>query len=157
MSRGSANAPERIDVGSVLDTIEQRHGTLTPAAVVQEASKISHPLHSHFEWDDRKAAHQHRLNQARALIRSVRVVIKSETTRLTHASYIHDPSLPPGKAGYAKVLRIKTEQDLAMEALESEIDRAAGALNRAYSIAVGLGDNDEAERIHKALGSIGRQ
>lgn len=48
---------------------EDPHGLLRPEAVVQRASDPSNPLHASFCWDDSVAAHRHRLEQARALIR----------------------------------------------------------------------------------------
>lgn len=53
-----------------LERIRRQHGgTLRPVDVVSAAKSKSSPLHSYFEWDDGKAAHQHRLEQARLLIR----------------------------------------------------------------------------------------
>lgn len=46
-------------------------GELTPNHVVADASNSNSPLHSFFEWDDTEAAHQHRLHQARNLIRTI--------------------------------------------------------------------------------------
>jgi hypothetical protein len=45
-------------------------GQLTAHAVV-EAAAGDLALHHHFEWDDIKAAHEHRLNTARRLIRAI--------------------------------------------------------------------------------------
>ena len=42
--------------------------------VVEDARDPKSVLHSHFEWDDRKAAELHRTDQARALIRSIRII-----------------------------------------------------------------------------------
>ncbi|MGH6691992.1 MAG: hypothetical protein ACREF4_15085, partial [Gammaproteobacteria bacterium] len=47
-----------------------------PRLVVDLALKADHPLHTSFDWDDRTAGDQWRLEQARALIRSVRVVYR---------------------------------------------------------------------------------
>lgn len=44
-----------------------------PADVVKAASAKDHPLHSRFEWDDSKAAHKWRIEQAREMIASVMV------------------------------------------------------------------------------------
>jgi hypothetical protein len=63
---------------SVLDhlqSIYERHNALTPAIVLDEASRPDHPLHNRFTWDDGEAASKWRLHQAQALIRSVSVVI----------------------------------------------------------------------------------
>lgn len=53
-------------------------GKLTPDKVVDVAAEASHPLHDCFEWDDSKAGYQYRLWQARALIRSVKIVIENK-------------------------------------------------------------------------------
>lgn len=57
---------------------EDRGGRLTPDDVVISARPRRSPLHDAFEWDDSVAAKAHRLNQARYLLRSVEVVIRSD-------------------------------------------------------------------------------
>jgi hypothetical protein len=52
----------------------ENKGHLTPQNVVAEARDIKSPLHKHFEWDDIKAADAFRLDQAREIIRVVRVI-----------------------------------------------------------------------------------
>lgn len=47
---------------------------LMPSAVVKAARDPRSPLHPRFTWDDSKAAHEHRLWQARELIASVEIV-----------------------------------------------------------------------------------
>lgn len=64
-------------VRDLLEAIYQDRGALTPALVVEEATPVGAPLHPFFEWDDTKAAHEHRLSQARHLIRSVRVQVEA--------------------------------------------------------------------------------
>lgn len=62
-------------IGAALAQIaEQQKGRLTPPAVVEAARNNRHPLHRHFEWDDKLAAESFRLEQARTLIRSVALV-----------------------------------------------------------------------------------
>lgn len=59
-------------VGQELENIEREGGgRITPAAVVERAKSSNSVLHSFFEWDDSKAADQHRLWQARSLIGAV--------------------------------------------------------------------------------------
>jgi hypothetical protein len=72
-SRGKrANAQE---IGEALDAIRLGNGgELHAADVVEEARDPKSLLHAHFEWDDRRAAEAHRLDQARTLIRSIRIV-----------------------------------------------------------------------------------
>lgn len=47
----------------------------TPEALVDAAKKKSSPIHSLFEWNDRKAAHEQRLILARVMINSLQVEI----------------------------------------------------------------------------------
>lgn len=68
---GAAKAdPQK--VGEALAKItEQAGGELTPSAVVESAKNKRSPLHQFFQWDDAIAAEAYRLDQARALIRSI--------------------------------------------------------------------------------------
>lgn len=47
--------------------------------MVDDAKNTGSPLHQFFEWDDSKAAHEHRMQQAGKLIRGV-VVKKIDST-----------------------------------------------------------------------------
>lgn len=56
-------------------------GDVEPDEIVEHAKSKQNPLHECFEWSDKKAAHEHRLERARLLMRSLVVVrddIKSE-------------------------------------------------------------------------------
>lgn len=63
-------------VGEALNEVAQENGgVLVPQDVVAKARTEQSPLHRYFEWDDRKAARAHRLEQAKELIVSVSIVI----------------------------------------------------------------------------------
>lgn len=64
---------------------DENDGVLTPEAVVEDSTPEDAPLHNHFEWDDKKAAHKHRIEQARQIIRSFRVEMPEPAARLYHA------------------------------------------------------------------------
>lgn len=69
---GAKADPQKI--GEELAAISAANGgRLTPKSVVEKAANPRHPLHRFFEWDDAKAANAHRLEQARELIRIIRV------------------------------------------------------------------------------------
>ena len=80
-------APERVRadpqlIGEALDAIRvERGGQLHPQDVVAGARDPKSLLHRCFEWDDRKAAEAHRMDQARALIRSIRVIDEEDDDR----------------------------------------------------------------------------
>ncbi len=47
----------------------------TPEALVDAAKSPKSPVHKLFEWNDRQAAHEHRLVQARVMVNSLQVEI----------------------------------------------------------------------------------
>ena len=63
--------PQRI--GEALTSLAGDIGSLTPHAVVDVARPPKSLLHKHFEWDNQAAADAYRLDQARSLIRAIRV------------------------------------------------------------------------------------
>lgn len=72
-------------IGESLEQIAEKTGALTPGAVVDAARSPRSVLHRHFEWDDQKAAEQHRLMQARDLIASIHVEHEATDNGLARA------------------------------------------------------------------------
>lgn len=61
-------------IGEALATLSTKAGgPLTPQAVVAFAADPKSPLHRHFEWDDKIAADKFRQDQAREMIRLIRI------------------------------------------------------------------------------------
>lgn len=75
-------------VNKELDHIEMKFGVITPEKVLESASPYDSPIHDDFEWDDARAGHRHRLNQARALIIGARIVLRRQRTKLTNGVQI---------------------------------------------------------------------
>ena len=70
---------------SVIRRLAEKHGSITAEIVLNEAKKKNSPLHSHFQWDDTKAARKYRLIQAAELIRRIKVeyvVSENNTVRV---------------------------------------------------------------------------
>jgi len=61
-----------------LRKIQNLHGTITPELVVRYAKIKKSPLNPIFEWDDTKAAHNYRLQQARILLNNIQVTVISD-------------------------------------------------------------------------------
>jgi len=76
------NGPARLKpedarvIGPVLQELADA-GPVTARDVVETAHSANSPLHSYFEWDDKKAADPHRIGTARDIIRTVRVRVTS--------------------------------------------------------------------------------
>lgn len=119
--------------------IQQLHddGRLTPRAVVDVAWDISSSLHSLFVWDDTAAAELYRLDQARTVIRSVRVVVRSHSEIIRVARYVRDPSIGR-KQGYAELSSV-VDDTQQRQVLIQETNRALGNLRRASDIARAMG------------------
>jgi len=112
-----------------LTAIYEAHGDLTPSIVVAEARNPSHPLHDRFEWDDAAAGEKYREQQARELIRSVRVVesdgLPSESVRAFH-------SLPrDGGRSYVPIDEIKADP-ISTQIVLREAEREWRQLFRRY-------------------------
>ena len=90
-------------------------GGLTPPAVLDAARPEASALHPVFEWEDAIAAEQHRLHQARHLIRSVQII--SPVTKDPRDVYAHCPSLTGEKPAYHPVQTIVNRPDLYLSAL----------------------------------------
>jgi hypothetical protein len=69
--RPSLGPADREVVSSKIAEIVGRDGKVTPESFLSEAEPADSPLHRYFEWDDAAAAREHRLHQARQIVRSV--------------------------------------------------------------------------------------
>lgn len=115
--------------GEALNTISQeRGGRLEPEDVVNSARSPNHPLHRHFEWDDGKAAEQYRLDQARSIIRIVRVIDDAGSDGTSRA--FQSISDKKGTA-YRSITEIKSSSDLQL-ALLRQAERELDAFLRRY-------------------------
>jgi hypothetical protein len=122
-------------------------GRLTPSDVVRDARDPKSPLHSQFEWDKTKAAQQYWLDQARKLITSVYVKVNTEHSRVSVPFYIRDPAARSSEQGYVSVNRLRTQPEMAREAILAEFARVADILRRARELATVLGSPAEVESL----------
>ena len=60
---------------------------ITPVTIVTDAKSKSSPLHNYFEWNDRKASEEYRLQQARSLINHIVQLVVIEGVQSTQKSY----------------------------------------------------------------------
>lgn len=109
-------ADEAQRVGSSILRIQQANGgTCTPQELLAEATKKTSSIHDCFEWDDKKAAHSHRLFQASYYLRGIEIVVehdgKQERQRANHAVVIND------KRTYASFETVVSTPDLAEQVL----------------------------------------
>ena len=125
-------------------------GRITADAVIADAKKKTSPLHDQFDWNDSVAAKKWRLEQARQLIRSVRIDIQTETKTVSTVRYVRDPSAGE-EQGYIETARLRDDRSLAIEALQAEIKSANALVARARSLAEALGLDAEIRMVAESV------
>lgn len=148
MSRASPVARIR---AQALAKIEQDKGRLTPEDVVEAAQAESHELHDCFTWDDTECGKLYRLDQARGLIREVKVQIVSRDIVMVAPFYVSDPNPNRQINGYVQLAPLRRKKDDARRIINDEIGRIEGALTRARAVAAVLGLEDDLDAMVVAL------
>jgi hypothetical protein len=123
-------------VGEELERIRADKGKLVPADVLEAAAEEHSPLHAAFEWDDSAAAHQHRLNQARRLIVSIRILNAPTGPHTT--AYVSVKSPDKGRS-YLPTADVMTDDELASRVL-AEVRQFIESLERRYHAFEGIRD-----------------
>jgi hypothetical protein len=73
-------------VGDELDRINNKHGALRPADIVDESRPDDAALHPAFEWNDEIAAEEWRIHTARNIIRSVQVITEENNHQTVYVN-----------------------------------------------------------------------
>ncbi len=111
--------------------MEDSRGRLTPEQVVDAARSSKSALHKCFTWDDSEAAHKWRIDEARELIRSVRIEVVVEDRPIRSIVYVRDPEQPSGTQGYVAWMRVRKKDtaDVLREELTGIVELCGRALN----------------------------
>lgn len=134
-------------VGDTLEQIEADHGVIDSRVVLDESRPEDAPLHPCFDWDDASAAEKYRLEQSRALIRSVEIV--HEAPESTGLAFVHVTS----EGGYISAATMQQRSDLYEEAdriYRSRVEAAASQLRKLESLA----PSNRKARIRKDLRAL---
>jgi hypothetical protein len=131
----------------VLRACERKHGELTPSNLLADASSSRHPWHARFTWDNDAAAHAHRLDQARTFIRQVRFTVVTETAVYRSVAFVRNPERDSWQQGYLSVTKLRTDKEMAADALLAEFGRVASLLKRARDIGMALGLEKDIDQI----------
>lgn len=104
-----------------IEAVEAQHGhKATALEVLDSARPRQSPIHHLFEWDDRKAAEEHRLEKARYLLRAVVVEYYVEATRKTIQVRAH--TFSQREKGYISIKRVLTNEERRAELLEQAME-----------------------------------
>lgn len=125
-----------MNVEAVLREILQDGGEAED--VVRAATPKSHPLHDHFEWDNRVAGHAYRLEQARRLIRGV-VIPPDETRDYSLRAFVAVKKTEGQPAKYVPVEKAMADP-VSRELVLRDMKREWLALQRRYGHMVEFAD-----------------
>lgn len=104
-----------------LEIIRQKTGgILYPKDVVGYAEDESTSLHSQFEWDNTEAAHQHRLWQARQLIRTVIAVLPNKTEPVQ--IYVSLKTDRREEGGYRYIVDVLSDEEKRTQMLSDALE-----------------------------------
>lgn len=102
--------------GGELERIRSKHGVLSKATVLKEAKFKKSPLHNFFEWDDKKAADKHRLEQAGGLIRELRVkVITEDKKQRSVRAYVQATAPESEIASYHPIINVLNDDTMRLQ------------------------------------------
>lgn len=117
----TANKPSAA-MQATLEALAHKHGgVLKPQVVVKAAEPEKSPLHHWFQWDDSKAAHEYRLEQARRLIQvSVTMMERPNSDPVIVRTFV---SLPSDRkdGGYRLLADVLSDKDQSREMLEDAL------------------------------------
>lgn len=111
------NAPVSADLaGKELERIRRENdGELKSAAVVDESRPENAPLHPVFEWCDSVAAEEYRKQQARRLIRGIKVV--HESRKGPHESRMYVNIRTEDRQHYVPAVEAMSDKDMRAQVL----------------------------------------
>jgi hypothetical protein len=93
-----------------------------PADFLRLATNPTSPAHKHFEWDDSKAAHKHRLYQARYYMRSIEVEVTSIGEDVRVSCSIRQGELDGKNNTWYDIHTIKNSKNLMAQLLKQATD-----------------------------------
>lgn len=144
----------QLEDATILAALEDAGGGVSAERVVEAARDPEHPWHARFVWDDAVAGEKYRLQQARALIRSVVYERRIERTVTRSVRYIRDPDAMAHEQRYVSVIALRADEERARSALILEYARAAALLRRTRALAEVLGQNHRVAEIVDALDNL---
>lgn len=129
-------------------------GVITPELVIKDARNPKSPLHKEFTWDDKTAAHEYRIDQARRVIQAYWTSVRTEKMTFEAPWYVRDPRKAPWEQGYIPAASIKDDVELAYDVFHTEVAKAKSYLERARSMAQTLKVDLQLENIIHEVESL---
>lgn len=121
--------------GEMIESIEDRDGSVTPQSFLEASRPEDSPTHGAFEWDDSVAAEKYRLTQSRHIINNVTVrIISDDNTKPEerHVAFVNTTDGRHNPAHYKSVnvaLADEESRDIVLRNALSELE----AFQRKYA------------------------
>ena len=122
-----------------LESLERERGCVSPEAVVESARPSTSVIHKAFEWSNKVAADQYRLEQARLLLRSLEIRIENPLSEepLSVRAYLNAEPEDDGDCVYFSLETIRNDDALKAQVLSQvrrDISAARSKLNALESV-----------------------
>jgi hypothetical protein len=153
--RRSVGGVEPEAVVSALDKIYKTHNEITPPRIIEAAKPKTSTLHPAFEWDDKIAGHEHRLWQARQIVRAVVAVdddTQQETPHYVHVTVAHQP-----EGQYHPASVVLADVDLfarALAELRGKLNAIQTSISTLEDMARETGDSERLMRVALAVKAL---
>lgn len=120
-------------VQQVVNDLYTAHGEVKPSDLVSAARPKASPAHKGFQWDNKRAADEYRLWQARFWIKRVTIVVEDREEQLVHISATScDPETTETREGSYKPISVVVQnKDEYTVALSDTLARLKSA-QKAY-------------------------
>lgn len=123
--RGDAQA-----IGEAFERIRRSGKALTAETVLEVAADSRSVLHKYVEWDDNKAAHAYRLEQARKLIRSVEVLVQDAKGKSGQLRAFYSVRDVEGARSYMPIEYVFTNADTSAQVMRDAKQQLEGWMAR---------------------------
>lgn len=134
--------------GERLETLERRHGMITPKLVVDDARPEKSLLHPIFEWNDAEAAERYREHQAGQMLRNL-VAVKVIPTQEEQSEVRAFVSITKDDSpGYVSVTTAMSDNNMRQQLLETALSELQ-AIKKKYS------QLEELAQVFAAIDQIG--
>lgn len=141
-------------VGERLAWLQRNNGErLTPRVVLDDARPVESPLHQCFEWDNTRAAELYREDQARAVLRSIRVIKQDGETQRAERMFVNVVEVidEEEQHGYVPLARVLSDAELFKQMCQ-QAARDLSAFEDRYSqftqlATIGRGAREQVEQL----------
>lgn len=115
-------------IGEAIENLKDEKGHILVSRIIINAKSESSELHKHFEWDNIKAAHDHRLQQARELVNHIVEVVIIDGEEAIERSFVSVHVEDQGKV-YVTIDDAITNEDYRKQLLSKMINTLENLTN----------------------------